>query len=333
MRDGRAMRTSLVVFVIVLLLSTAANGQRQAAYKIGQGDALSISVWRHPELERTIVVRSNGQVTFPPIGDVTAAGLTPSELSREIMQRLRDYTRETTQVTVTVAQFNSRAVFLTGQIVAPGRYSFEAIPDLLQLLSQAGGPLPSADLSQVAIIRATPSGSKVIPIDVGAYMRGQATQPLPTLEPGDTIEIPSIIGVSAVGGQGLVFIFGEVRLPGAYPAPPGTDLLQLIAIAGGTTPEARLGDVAVVMDGGDGQVVAKVDLKEVMKRGSAAPFMVAPGDRVIIPGSESDLAGQIIDGVATVFAFSVDIMSAWLLYVTLDDRLNDRAAASQAVAP
>ena len=80
MRDGRAMRTSLVVFVAVLLLSTAASGQSQVEYKIGQGDALSISVWRHPELERTVVVRSNGRVTFPPIGDVTAAGLTPAEL-------------------------------------------------------------------------------------------------------------------------------------------------------------------------------------------------------------------------------------------------------------
>ena len=80
-------------------------------------------------------------------------------------------------------------------------------------------------------------------------------------------------------------------------------------------------------------MVAKVDLKEIINRGSAVPFTVAAGDRVIIPGSESDLAGQIIDGVATVFGFSVDIMSAWLLYVTLDDRLNDRAAASQAVAP
>ena len=332
MRDGRAMRTSLVVFVIVLLLSTAANGQRQAAYKIGQGDALSISVWRHPELERTVVVRSNGQVTFPPIGDVTATGLTPSELSREIMQRLRDYTRETTQVTVTVAQFNSRAVFLTGQVVAPGRYSFEAIPDLLQLLSQAGGPLPSADLSSVAIIRATPSGSEVIPIDVGAYMRGQVTQPLPTLEPGDTIEIPSIVGVSAVGGQGLVFIFGEVRSPGAYPAPPGTDLLQLIAIAGGTTPEARLGDVAVVMDGGDGQVVAKVDLKEIISRGSAAPFMVAAGDRVVIPGDEADLAGQIMAGVGSAVSFTLSAMTAWLLVLRLDEALYDkeaRAATSQ----
>lgn len=318
MRNGLAMRTSLVVFVALALLTTAAVAQTVAEYKIGEGDALSVSVWRHPELERTVVVRSNGLVTFPPIGDVNAAGITPSDLSREIMQRLRDYTRETTQVTVTVAQFNSRAVFLTGQVVGPGRYSFEAIPDLLQLLSSAGGPLPSADLSQVSIIRATPKGPSVITIDVGSYMRGQSTQPLPALEPGDTIEIPSIMGTSAAGSQGMVFIFGEVGSPGAYPAAIGTDLLQLIAVAGGTTPGANLNEVSVVMDGGSGQVVARVDLKDVIENGTATPFMLAAGDRVIVPATDATLAGQILGGIGSVFGYTSDLMSSYLLYLTLD---------------
>ncbi len=318
MRNGRAMRTSLVVFAALALLSTAAGAQSAAEYKIGVGDALSISVWRHPELERTVVVRSNGVVTFPPIGDVAAAGLTPSDMSREIMQRLRDYTRETTQVTVTVAQFNSRAVFLTGQVLAPGRYSFEAIPDLLQLLSQAGGPLPSADLSQVSVIRATPSGSSVITIDVGSYMRGEATRPLPPLEPGDTIEIPSVLGTASAGGQGMVFIFGEVGAPGAYPAATGTDLLQLIAVAGGTTPNADLDEVSVVMNGGSGQVVARVDLTSVIENGTATPFLLAAGDRVFVPGTDASLAGQILGGIGTVFGYTSDLMSSYLLYLTLD---------------
>ncbi|MFH1690665.1 MAG: polysaccharide biosynthesis/export family protein [Candidatus Eisenbacteria bacterium] len=325
MRNGRAMRTSLVVFAALALLSAAAVAQTVAEYKIGQGDALSISVWRHPELERTVVVRSNGRVTFPPIGDVTAEGLMPSDLSREIMQRLRDYTRETTQVTVTVAQFNSRAVFLTGQVVGPGRYSFEAIPDLLQLLSSAGGPLPSADLSQVSIIRATPTGPSVITIDVGSYMRGQATQPLPTLEPGDTIEIPSILGTSAAGAQGMVFIFGEVGSPGAYPAGSGTDLLQLIAVAGGTTPGANLNEVSVVMDGGNGQVVARVDLKDVIENGTATPFMLAAGDRVIVPATDATLAGQILGGIGSVFGYTSDLMSSYLLYLTLDREVDAKS--------
>jgi len=322
MRNGRMMRTSLVVFVALVLLATAAAAQTAAEYKIGQGDALSVSVWRHPELERTVVVRSDGRVTFPPIGDVIAAGLTPSDMARDITQRLRDYTRETTQVTVTVAQYNSRAVFLTGQVVAPGRYSFEAIPDILQLLSSAGGPLPGADLSHVSIIRATPSGSSVTTIDVGSYMRGEATKALPTLEPGDTIEIPSILGTSSGGGQGMVFIFGEVGAPGAYPAGAGTDLLQLIAVAGGTTPSAKLDDVTVVMDGGTGQVVAKVNLQQVIESGTASPFMLAAGDRVVVPRSDSGLGGQILGGIGTVFGYTSDLMSSYLLYLTLDREQN-----------
>jgi polysaccharide export outer membrane protein len=322
--NGRTMRTSLIVFVSLALLSTAAVAQRGAEYKIGTGDALSVSVWRHAELERTVTVRSNGLVTFPPIGDVTAAGLTPSELSREIMQRLRDYTRETNQVTVTVAQFNSRAVFITGQIMGPGRYSFEAIPDVLQLLSQAGGPLPSADLSHVSIIRGTPSGPSVITIDVGSYMRGEATQPLPALEPGDTIEIPSLIGTGAAGGQGLVFIFGEVGAPGAYPAAGGTDLLQLIAIAGGTTPQADLDEVSVIMNGGEGHVVARVNLEDVIANGTASPFMLAAGDRVVVPSTEAGLAGQILGGIGTVFGYTSDLMSSYLLYLTVDRETDAR---------
>ena len=69
-----------------------------AEYTIGPGDVLSVSVWRHPELTQQVTVRSNGQATFAPVGDLRAAGATPTELSRELVQRLRDYTGETTQV-------------------------------------------------------------------------------------------------------------------------------------------------------------------------------------------------------------------------------------------
>lgn len=314
----RSARLVILALTALALTTTAAVGQTSAEYRIGQGDALSVSVWRHPELERVVTVRSNGVVTFPPIGDVVAAGLTPAELSREIMQRLRDYTRETTQVTVTVTQFNSRAVFVTGQVIAPGRYSFETTPDLLQLLTQAGGPLPSADLSQVSIMRSTPSGPEVISVDVGGYMRGEETQPMPALQPGDMVEVPSIVGAGAMTGQGLVYIFGEVGAPGAYPAGEGTDLLQLIAVAGGASPTAELEHVAVIMDGGDGHVVAKVNLADVIENGTSAPFMLAAGDRVVVPGAEESVAAQILGGVGTVFGYTSDLMSSYLLYLTLD---------------
>lgn len=332
MSYGRALQIALVTaFVLVTLSEVAA--QQPTEYLIGPGDMLSVSVWRHPDLERTVVVRSNGMVTFPPIGELMASGLTPTELSREIMQRLRDYTRETTQVTVSMAQFNSRAIYLTGQVTAPGRYSFERLPDLLQLMSQAGGPLPGADLSNVSIVRPAAGGAEVIKVDVSAYMRGQQTSPLPVLLPGDTVEVPSLVmGSGALGGGGLVYILGEVTAPGAYPSTDGLDLLQLIALAGGTTPEARLDDVAVVMDGGTSQVVAKVNLARVIEDGTASPFVLGPGDRVVIPGSASNLLAQTLGITSTVLGYGRDILSSYLLYLSVEREIDDREARAAAEA-
>jgi polysaccharide export outer membrane protein len=332
MSYGRTLQIALTA-VLMLVAFLDAFSQQPSEYVIGPGDVLDVSVWRHPELERTVVVRSNGMVTFPPIGELMAARLTPSELSREIMQRLRDYTRETTQVTVSMAQFNSRAIYLTGQVTAPGRYSFERLPDLLQLLSQAGGPLPGADLSNVSIVRPSLGGAEVIKVDVSAYMRGEITEPLPPLQPGDTVEIPSLaFGSTGVTGGGLVYILGEVTQPGAYPTTEGLDLLQLIALAGGTTPEAKLDEVAVVMDAGSSHVVAHVDLDHVLEDGTADPFFLSAGDRVVVPGTTSSVLAQTLGITSTVLGYGRDILSSYLLYLSVERELDDREARAAAAA-
>ena len=319
----------MVGSVVALMLVVSTSTAQEVDYVIGPGDVLSISVWRHPELDRNVVVRSNGRITFPPVGELIAAGQSPSELGRDLSLRLRDFTRETTQVTVSIEQHNSRSVYVTGQVAAPGRYSFERIPDILQLLTEAGGALPSADLSNVSIIRPTATGPEVIGVDVGSYMRGQRRDPLPELRPGDTVDVPSLIGGGGLGGPGAVYIFGQVGAPGAYPAGEGLDLMQLVSLAGGTTPAARLDEVSVVMDGGrGGQVVAKVDLGGVIEHGTATPFTLQAGDRVFVPEAGTGVGGRILGGITTVLNWSRDIMSAYLLYLTIDREIDDREARS-----
>jgi polysaccharide export outer membrane protein len=331
MAGERAFCIAVSALILATLVGTStAVAQQETGYVIGPGDALSISVWRHPDLDRTIVVRSTGLVTFPPIGDLMAAGRTPTELARDIMQRLRDYTRETTQVTVSMAQFNSRAVYLTGQVTAPGRYSFERIPDILQLLSQAGGPLPSADLANVSIVRPAVRGPEIIRVDIASYMRGQSTAPLPALQPGDTIEIPPLAAAGGLAGPGLVYVMGEINAPGAYPSTEGLDIVQLLALAGGTTPEARLEEVAVIMDGGGSHVVASVDVQSIIEHGTADPFYLGPGDRVFIPHVGEGVASQILGGAASVLGWGRDILSSYLLYLSIDTERQQREAAEAA---
>jgi len=330
---GRRVLTVLVLaWMAALAFAAPAFGQRGAEYTIGPGDVLMISVWRHPDLDKNIVVRSDGTMTFAPIGDLTAAGLTPTELSNELMQRLRDFTRETTQVTVSVAQYNSRAVFLTGQVTAPGRYSFERIPDILQLMSQAGGALPGADLSNVTIVRPGVSGPKVIKVNVAGYMRGEAKALLPPIEPGDTIEVPALVASGGLGGQGLVYVLGAVKTAGAFPTAGGLDVLQAIALAGGTTADAELGDVAVVVDSGKSQAVVSINLEEILRDGTGSPFYLKAGDRVVVPSRSRGLAGEIIGGAATVLGYARDALSSYLLYLTVDREIQDREARQTAAS-
>lgn len=319
----RAMCTALAVSMSIIAFAPAALAQQGGEYVIGAGDVLSVSVWRHPELDNQVVVRANGMVTFPPVGELMAAGMTPNAFSRELMQRLRDYTRETTQVTVTMQQFNSRAIFLTGQVMAPGRYSFEQIPDLVQLLSQAGGPLPGADLSSVTVIRPTARGPEVIPVDVAGYMRGESGVSMPELMPGDTIDFPPLIGGGTAGGPGLVYVFGEVGRPGAYPAGDGLDVMGIIALAGGATREAKLDQVSVIMAGGDGQVVATVDVERIVKQGTPRPLELRGGDRVYVFPRDPSLFGMVLGGASTALSSATQIMQAYLLYLTTDRYLDD----------
>ncbi len=320
------MRARAIIWMVlvcgVLVWSGVAEAQ-STEYIIGAGDLLTISVWRHPELDRPVTVRSNGLITFPPVGEIMAQGLTPTALGRELTQRLRDYTRETNQVTVTMDQFNSRAIFLTGQVALPGRYSFEYIPDILQVMSQAGGPLPSADLTSVSIIRPTTRGPEVIPVDLGSYMRGETSAALPELRPGDTIEFPSIYGGS-VAGPGMIYIIGEVNQPGAYASSERMDVLQALAVAGGPTREAALSDVVVIMDAGESQVAANIDLDAVTRHGTASPFYVSAGDRIVVPPEGSSISDVILTGAGSILGAARDVLQSYLLYLSVESTLEER---------
>jgi len=320
---GRSLVAAVVLALAVLGGGGAVRDAGAAEYTIGPGDILSVSVWRHPELERQVVVRADGLATFPPVGDLRASGATSQELSRELAQRLRDYTGETMQVTVTVAVYNSRSIYLTGQVTAPGRYSFEEIPDILELLGQAGGALPGADLSSVAIVRPGVGDPQVISVDLGAYMRGTGVR-LPALRPGDTVDVPALMGAGGMRGPGLVYVLGEVASPGPYPTTEALDIIQALALAGGTTPDAELSKVGVVMNSGGGQAVAVVDVERVMRDGTASPFILRAGDRVVVPKATPNIAGAIWGGAATVLGSVRDVMSSYLLYLTIDREIEDR---------
>jgi polysaccharide export outer membrane protein len=272
----------LVPLFAVICLLPVARAAFAEDYVLGPEDVVTVSVYLHPELGGTMTVNADGNVTLPPVGDIKAATLTPRQLGDRMADRLSAYLRQTTTVTVTVTQYMSRSVFVSGGVAKPGRYGFERIPNLLDVLGQAGGALPGVDLSAVQILRKEGAQRRNITVDLTAALRSGDPSGLPELKPGDTIVVPGAGVPGAVNPTDGVGVLGEVTRPGVYGVAPGQDVWSILAVAGGLTAHGNLRDVRLLTHTGSGVNVTTLDLKEALDHGSRAPMTVKVGDVVVV---------------------------------------------------
>lgn len=159
-------------------------------YTIGEGDALDVSVWQHSELDKKVIVRPDGYVSFPLVGDVKANGLTPPQLSSLIKENLSRLIKDP-QVTVIVSGFGSKNIFVLGEVTKPGSYPYRGGKTVLDAISNAGGWKGSAVLNSVMVVRKAFTDAPVAHrLNVYALVKkGDFSQNLP-LEPGDIIYVP-----------------------------------------------------------------------------------------------------------------------------------------------
>lgn len=161
-------------------------------YIIGPEDVLDVSVWKNTDLSRTVVVRPDGKISLPLIGDVVAVGMTATQLADTISERLKEY-KENPQVSIVVKEINSYAIYVLGEVAHPGKYPLKSKTTLLQAITLAGGFTPTAVRNRIVVFRFGENGQKDIKIKVNyddIILRDGSGQNL-VLAPGDTIVIPS----------------------------------------------------------------------------------------------------------------------------------------------
>ncbi len=165
---------------------------QQVEYVIGVADGLRITVWKNSELNTEIEVRPDGTITMPLVGDIRAAGLTPTQLKAEISKRLQNYIREEgAYVTVAVTAVNSYRFTVSGNVTQPGMYTSRQYLTVSEAVALAGGPNRFASPSDAVLIRKEPQGSiKRIPIDYDAIMSGKAPEQNLVMMRGDTLYMP-----------------------------------------------------------------------------------------------------------------------------------------------
>lgn len=244
----------------------------RAEYKIGPQDVVSITVFDEPDLSGRFTVEADGSFTFPLLGRVTAAGMTPRALEAEIQARLgKDYLRNP-RVSVAVEEYRSQKVFIVGEVRSPGPYQLTANMTVLEAIAHAGSTTSSAS-DEVLIVR-PPGGAtspvmpddnddaEVLRVNIAAVQSGAFSQNV-LLQDGDTIVVPRAQSV---------YVFGHVRVPGAYPVEKGMTVMQALALAGGLTDRGTDRGLRIIR-------VVNGEKKEIsVKLGD----LVQPGDTIMV---------------------------------------------------
>lgn len=157
-------------------------------YRIGAEDVLHVAVWENPQLTLDVVVRPDGNISFPLVQDVQAEGLTAVELAKLLHQKLLAYVKEP-QVSVIVTQVNAPKIFVIGSVARPGAYPLRSDTSVLQALSLAGGFTQFASPRSIKLVRKVGDKQEVRKLNYYNLLdsRGEGNY---LLVPGDTIVVP-----------------------------------------------------------------------------------------------------------------------------------------------
>ena len=183
------MKNLLFVCVFVLSLFLCVNLVYGGEYKIGAEDVIEVGVWKEPDLSRTVVVRPDGKISLPLIGDVQAEGLTPKELSDNIQNRFKAFLSNPV-VFVILSQINSSKIYLLGKVNKPGAYPLNSDTTLLQAIAIAGGFAEWAKKNKVIILRRVEGKDKRIIINIEKLVKQKGDSKDVLLQNGDRIIVP-----------------------------------------------------------------------------------------------------------------------------------------------
>ena len=274
MRGSSRTIRSFAGVAFVLALAPFAAAQSGSDYVIGPQDVLSIQVFDQADLGGKYTVETDGTFSFPLVGRVQAGGLTLRGFEAELKRKLADGFFRNPQITVSVDEYRSQRVFVMGEVLQPGPVPLTGGMTLIEALARAGSTLATAS-GDVAIVRAGSGpakgpmmpeqgpGSEVFRASIRDLESGALSQNI-ELRDGDTIFVPR---------AETVYVFGQVKNPGAYGVQTNTTVLQALSLAGGVTEQGAMNRIKVVrIDKGVKREV-KVKLTDIVR----------PGDTIIVP--------------------------------------------------
>jgi polysaccharide export outer membrane protein len=165
-----------------------ASGAAADSYIIGASDVLNVTVWKDPTFSGPVLVRPDGMISIPLLGDIPAAGSTTLQLKEVIAAKLRKYLQDP-QVSVILTNVNSKKIYLLGEINKKGPVDMTPGMTLLEAVSSGGGLTEYAKTKKIYILRDENGKHEKIPVDYKDALKGNSALNV-ALRPGDTIVVP-----------------------------------------------------------------------------------------------------------------------------------------------
>lgn len=300
---------------------TGTNPEEDTPYRVGEGDILNVIVWNHPDLSNPMgqfqdaeqqgrLVRADGTIFFPFVGEVQAAGRTADEIREAITVGLRPYIEEP-QVDVRVVAFRSRRAHVTGAVDTPTRIRLDDDPaGLIEAISKAGGLTSEANQRQAVLTR----DGQPRRIDLAAVQAGGAADI--RLRDGDVLYIPE-------AGLDKVYVMGETGSQRSVAIPRGgLNLADALAEAQGIDlTQANTAQVFVirseVVRNASGEPtglrpqVFHLDTREATSLVLAEGFELAPRDVVFVSATSAVRLNRVLDQVAPVLGVLQTTVQLW----------------------
>ncbi len=160
-----------------------------SSYMIGPMDVLEVQVWKEPDFSRQVLVRPDGKITFPLIGDIQASGMNTLGLKALLAEKLKGFVDDP-EVTVIVVESRSKIFYIIGRVNRPGTYPLSPNMTVLQALSVAGGFGEWAHKDNIRIIRRSDGKEEILPFDYDKVISGKNLEQNILLESNDTIVVP-----------------------------------------------------------------------------------------------------------------------------------------------
>ncbi|MFN2308938.1 MAG: polysaccharide biosynthesis/export family protein [Gammaproteobacteria bacterium] len=193
MAANRGFRTlsGLLISTALCLATPIARAATPAgeAYLIEPGDVLEISVWREEDLTKPVIVRPDGGLSFPLVGNIQASGKSVEQLQTEVGERLKKFIPDPS-VTVAIQQLSGNKVYVIGKVNKPGEFPVTRRVDVVQALSMAGGMNPFAAANKIRILRREGGKQTALPFAYGDIEKGEGLEQNILLKAGDVVVVP-----------------------------------------------------------------------------------------------------------------------------------------------